>query len=65
MGDLGPAAILLVIILILGIYTFNVNSRVLSTFNITSMLTLLAALAFISFGQLMVILTGGIDRIIY
>jgi ribose transport system ATP-binding protein len=61
MGDYGPAAILLVIILILGIYTFNVNSRVLSTFNITSMLTLLAALAFISFGQLMVILTGGID----
>jgi ribose transport system ATP-binding protein len=61
MGDYGPAAILLVIIVILGIYTFNVNSRVLSTFNITSMLTLLAALAFISFGQLMVILTGGID----
>jgi ribose transport system ATP-binding protein len=61
MGDLGPAAILLVVIVVLGIYTFNVNSRVLSTFNITSMLTLLAALAFISFGQLMVILTGGID----
>jgi ribose transport system ATP-binding protein len=61
MGDYGPAAILLIVIVILGIYTFNVNSRVLSTFNITSMLTLLAALAFISFGQLMVILTGGID----
>jgi ribose transport system ATP-binding protein len=61
MGEYGPAAILLVVILALGIYTFNVNARVLSTFNITSMLTLLAALAFISFGQLMVILTGGID----
>jgi ribose transport system ATP-binding protein len=61
MGDYGPAAILLVVIVLLGIYTFNHNSRVLSTFNVTSMLTLLSALAFISFGQLMVILTGGID----
>jgi ribose transport system ATP-binding protein len=61
MGDYGPAAILLVVIVALGIYTFNVNARVLSDFNIGAMLTLLAALAFISFGQLMVILTGGID----
>jgi ribose transport system ATP-binding protein len=61
MGDYGPAVILLVIIVALAIYTFNVNARVLSTFNITSMLTLLAALAFISFGQLMVVMTGGID----
>jgi ribose transport system ATP-binding protein len=61
MGDYGPAAILLVVIVALGIYTFNVNARVLSAFNITSMLTLLAALTFVSFGQLMVILTGGID----
>jgi ribose transport system ATP-binding protein len=61
MGDYGPAVILLVVIVVLGIYTFNVNARVLSTFNITSMLGLLAALAFISFGQLVVVMTGGID----
>jgi ribose transport system ATP-binding protein len=61
MGDYGPAAILIVIIAALLLYTFNVNGRVLSSFNITSMLTLLSALAFISFGQLLVIMTGGID----
>lgn len=60
-SDYGPAAILIAVILVLGIYTFNDNARVLSSFNITSMLTLLSVLIFISFGQLLVVMTGGID----
>jgi len=49
------------VILALGLYTFSQNDRYLNAFNLSSMLTLLAALAFISFGQLGVVLTGGID----
>ncbi|EHN10716.1 Ribose ABC transport system ATP-binding protein RbsA (TC 3.A.1.2.1) [Patulibacter medicamentivorans] len=60
-SDYGPAVILVAVILLLGAYTFNDNSRVLSSFNVTSMLTLLSVLIFISFGQLLVIMTGGID----
>jgi ribose transport system ATP-binding protein len=60
-GDYVPAAILLLVIVLFGIYTWSVNDRVLNSFNLTSMLTLLAALAFISLGQLAVIMTGGID----
>jgi ribose transport system ATP-binding protein len=60
-GDYAPSLILLLAILALGLYTNSHNDRFLSDFNITSMLTLLAALAFISFGQQIVILTGGID----
>ena len=44
-----------------GLYTYLQNDRVLNSFNITSVLTLFAALAFISLGQFAVILTGGID----
>jgi ribose transport system ATP-binding protein len=60
-GDYAPSAILALVILLLGIYTWSVNERFIAAFNITSVLTLLAALAFISFGQLIVLLTGGID----
>ena len=59
--DAFPSVILLGIIAVLGAYTYSVNARVLSEFNIGSALTLLAALAFISLGQTAVILTGGID----
>jgi ribose transport system ATP-binding protein len=53
--------ILAVVIVLLGLYTWSDNGRFLASFNITSLLTLLAALAFMSFGQLIVILTAGID----
>jgi ribose transport system ATP-binding protein len=60
-GDYAPSVILALVILLLGIYTWSVNDRFIAAFNVTSVLTLLAALAFISFGQLIVLLTGGID----
>jgi ribose transport system ATP-binding protein len=60
-GDYAPSFILALVILLLGIYTWSVNDRFLASFNVSSVLTLLAALAFISFGQLIVLLTGGID----
>ena len=60
-GDYGPSLILVVVIVVLGVYTWSQNSRVLSAFNVTTTLTLAAATAFASYGQLMVILTGGID----
>lgn len=59
--DAFPTVILLGIIAVLGVYTFGINPRVLSAFNVGSALTLLAALGFISLGQATVILTGGID----
>ena len=59
--DAFPTVILLGIIAVLGVYTFGINPRVLSAFNVGSGLTLLAALGFISLGQATVILTGGID----
>jgi ribose transport system ATP-binding protein len=46
---------------LLEIYTNAQNERFLTAFNLSSLLTLLAALAFISFGQLIVVMTGGID----
>jgi ribose transport system ATP-binding protein len=60
-GDYAPSLILAVVIALLALYTWNDNGRFLGTFNLTSMMTLLAALAFISFGQLIVIMTAGID----
>jgi ribose transport system ATP-binding protein len=60
-GDYGPSVILGLVIVLLALYTWNVNGRFLATFNLTSLMTLLAALAFISFGQLIVIMTAGID----
>jgi ribose transport system ATP-binding protein len=60
-GDYAPSVILAVVIVLLALYTWSVNDRFLNMFNVTSLLTLLAALAFISFGQLVVIMTAGID----
>jgi ribose transport system ATP-binding protein len=60
-GDYAPSLILAVVIVLLALYTWNDNGRFLGTFNITSMMSLLAALGFISFGQLIVIMTAGID----
>jgi ribose transport system ATP-binding protein len=60
-GDYAPSVILALVMVLLAVYTWNTNGRFLATFNLTSMMTLLAALAFIAFGQLIVILTAGID----
>jgi ribose transport system ATP-binding protein len=60
-GDYLPSAILAAVILLLGIYTYSQNARFTAAFNMTSLMTLLAALAFISFGQLIVVMTAGID----
>src|SRR5690242_2595384 len=60
-GDYAPSLILGLVMVLLAIYTWNTNGRFLATFNLTSMMTLLAALAFIAFGQLIVIMTAGID----
>jgi ribose transport system ATP-binding protein len=60
-GDYAPSIILALVILALGAYTFAQNARYLAPFNVVSVLTLLTALAFISMGQTIVIMTGGID----
>ncbi len=60
-GDYAPSIALAVVIAALGTYTYLHNERYLAPFNVTSVLTLLTALAFISLGQAVVIMTGGID----
>jgi ribose transport system ATP-binding protein len=60
-ADYAAAAVLAVAIIALALYTQGHNSRFLSDFNLSSLTVLIAALAFISFGQECVILTGGID----
>lgn len=60
-GDYSPSGILVVVIVLLALYTWTQNDRVLSGYNITTTLALVAATAFVSYGQLMVVLTGGID----
>jgi ribose transport system ATP-binding protein len=60
-GDYAPSAVLALVIAGLGTYTYLHNDRYLAPFNVTSVLTLLTALAFISLGQAVVIMTGGID----
>jgi ribose transport system ATP-binding protein len=60
-GDRAPAGLLLAAIVVLGAYTAASNSSFLTTVNLQSMLFLAAALAFVSLGQLTVVLTGGID----
>lgn len=60
-GDLAPTLILAALIIVLGLYTANVNGKFLSERSINGTLFLASALAFISIGQLIVLLTGGID----
>jgi ribose transport system ATP-binding protein len=59
--DYAAAGVLAVAIIALAVYTQAHNSRFLSTFNLSSLTVLIAATAFISFGQECVIITGGID----
>jgi ribose transport system ATP-binding protein len=60
-GDHAPAALLLAAIGALGLVTAASDASSLSAVNLQSMLFLAAALAFVSLGQLTVLLTGGID----
>jgi len=60
-GDYAPSLILAAVIVLLALYTWSDNDRFLASFNLTSLMMLLAGLAFISFGQLIVIMTAGID----
>ncbi len=60
-GDYLPTAVLLVLIAALTLYTSSSNDRFLTEFNFINMLLLASALGFIALGQLIVMLTGGID----
>ncbi|TQS43402.1 ATP-binding cassette domain-containing protein [Cryptosporangium phraense] len=60
-GDYGPPVILALVIALLALYTSTRSDRYFSQFNIASVLLLLAALGFIAMGQLVVVMTGGID----
>jgi ribose transport system ATP-binding protein len=60
-GDYAPSVILGLLILLLVAYATGQNVRFLSAFNIEKILLLTAALAFIGFGQMCAVFTGGID----
>jgi len=60
-GDYAPVFVLGVVILALGDYVLQRNSRYVSDFNITSVEFACAALGFISLGQTFALLLGGID----
>ena len=60
-GDYLPTAVLAVLVAGLTIYTSASNDFFLTRFNFVSMLLLASALGFIALGQLIVMLTGGID----
>ena len=60
-GDFAPTLILAALIIVLGLYTNSVNPKFLSDRSLSGTLLLASSLAFISFGQLFVLMTGGID----
>jgi ribose transport system ATP-binding protein len=60
-GDLGPPVVLALAVVGIALYTQLHNARFLSSFNISTLTVLIAALAFVALGQEFVILTGGID----
>jgi len=60
-GDYAPVLILALVMLGLGLYVLHQNSRYLSAFNITAVMTSCAALGFIALGQTVALLIGGID----
>jgi ribose transport system ATP-binding protein len=60
-GDFAPSAILALVILLYGAYTYSQNELVTSAYNLNSLALLVSALAFIAFGQMIVIFTAGID----
>ena len=60
-GDYAPVVVLAIVMLALGAYVLQHNSRYLSDFNINSVMFACAALGFISLGQTFALLLGGID----
>jgi ribose transport system ATP-binding protein len=60
-GDYAPSLVLLVLVLLLAAYTASVNDRFLSERNLQGMLLLASALAFVSLGQQVIVLAGGLD----
>jgi ribose transport system ATP-binding protein len=60
-GDYLPSVVLALLILALGAYTTAHNGRFVSAFNVQSMLLFTSALVLLAIGQLIVMLTGGID----
>jgi ribose transport system permease protein/ribose transport system ATP-binding protein len=60
-GDYAPSAILAVFLVIIALYTNAQNGSFLNERSVSGMLVLATALALIAFGQLCVLLTGGVD----
>jgi ribose transport system ATP-binding protein len=60
-GDYAPAVILAIAVLGLALYTNSHNGFFLGKRSVDNLLLLASALAFISFGQLIVLLTAGVD----
>lgn len=60
-GDYAPSLILTALIVLLGLYTASVSEYFLTTRSISGAFFLVSALAFVSMGQLFVLLIGGID----
>ena len=60
-SDFAPTLILATLIILLGLYTTSVNPKFLSERSLDGTLLLASALAFVSFGQLLALMTGGID----
>ena len=60
-GDYAPSAVLLAAILALGVLASIFSPYYLTGRNFSNMLTLLTAATFISLGQLVILLAGGID----
>lgn len=60
-GDYAPAVILAIAIVVLGAYILSRNDRYLNAFNVSSLMLAAAALGFISLGQTVALMMGGID----
>lgn len=60
-GDFGASAVLALLMVIIGGYTYHHSPRFLHAFNLNGLFLLIAELGFIAIGQAFVIMTGGID----
>lgn len=60
-GDFGAAAVLAILITLIGSYTDAHSPRFLHAYNLNGLALLVAELAFIAIGQSFVVMTGGID----
>jgi ribose transport system ATP-binding protein len=60
-GDYLPSAVLASLIVLVGIVAQVENGRFLSSYNVQSTLLLASALAFVSLGQAVIVMTGNID----